>query len=61
MQTGCYGEHLCTAVAIDGREVPVNRPFFTVRLSPGAGSRLVVKAQRYASQPTLWHPWDRPM
>ncbi|MBI3462938.1 MAG: hypothetical protein HY000_07735 [Planctomycetes bacterium] len=60
VQTGCYGEHLCTAVAIDGREVALNQPYFRVRLAPGAGSRVVVKTNRYASTPTLWRPWDRP-
>jgi hypothetical protein len=59
VQTGGYGEHQCTSVTIDGREVPVDHRYFTVRLSPGAGSRLVVKADRYANTPTLWHPWDR--
>lgn len=59
VQTGGYGEHQCTGVAIDGRDVAVNQPYFTVRLSPGTGSRLVVKTQRFASAPTLSHPWDR--
>ena len=33
--------------------------WFTVRLAPGAGRRLVIRTRRYANQPTLAFPWDR--
>jgi hypothetical protein len=28
-----------------------------VRLDPGAGTQLLIKAKRYANQPTLAFPW----
>lgn len=57
VQTGGYGEHQCTRVEIDGRKIPVNHRFFTVRLDPGAGVELDIYARRYANQPTLAFPW----
>lgn len=59
VQTGGYGEHQCTGVTVDGREISVDAPYFTVRLEPGAGTRLVVRTERYANRPTLALPWDR--
>ena len=44
---------------LDGREVPVGATSFSVRLAPGAGSRLVLKVRRYVNAPTLMPPWDR--
>lgn len=59
VQTGAYAEHGCTAVEVGGQTVPVGKPYFTVRLEPGCGERLVVKTKRYAHQPTFTFPWDR--
>ena len=59
VQGGAYGEHQCMSVLLNDKEIPVNHPFFTVHLVPGAGSRLTIKMKRYANQPTLKHPWDR--
>ena len=59
VQAGGYAEHQFTSVAIDGREIPVDRPDVTVHLAPGAGARLVFKMRRYANPPTLSPPWDR--
>ena len=59
VQAGGYGEHACDSVTLDGREVPVGSTSFSVRLAPGAGSRLVLKIRRYVNAPTLMPPWDR--
>lgn len=59
VQAGGYGEHQFTAVTIGDRTFPVDAPYFTVRLAPGAGETLTIAMQRYAHQPTLAFPWDR--
>ena len=41
------------------RTIPIDASFFTVRLEPGCGSRMVLKMKRYVNQPTLIFPWDR--
>jgi hypothetical protein len=35
----------------------VDHPHFTVRLAPGAGTRLTLRLKRYANQPTFAFPW----
>ena len=57
VQTGGYGEHLCTRVEVDGQLHAINRRFFRLRLSPGAGGEVVVHHRRYANSPTLAFPW----
>ena len=57
VQGGAYGEHRVTGVTVDGHTTPVNRSSFSVRLAPGCGASLVVKADRYANQPTFAFPW----
>ena len=57
VQGGAYGEHRVTGVTVDGQTTPVNRSSFSVRLSPGCGARLVVRADRYVNQPTFAFPW----
>ncbi len=59
VQAGGYGEHEFLSVQIEGRKVAVNNVFFTVRLAPGAGTRLTLRIRRYVNQPTLAFPWDR--
>ena len=59
VQAGAYGEHQVLEVLFEGQHLPVDGPFFEVRLDPGAGGRLQMKIQRYANQPTLIFPWDR--
>jgi len=59
VQGGAYGEHECDEVTLNGKESSVDAPFFTVRLAPGAGARLVIKMKRYANPPALAQPWDR--
>ena len=57
VQGGAYGEHRVTGVTVEGRTTPVNRSSFSVRLAPGCGARLTVKADRYVNQPTFAFPW----
>jgi len=59
VQAGGYGEHHFVSARLDGKEVPIDRPYVTVRLGPGCGARVVFTMKRYANQPTLARPWDR--
>ena len=59
VQMGAYGEHHADAVTVDGKTIPVDQPWFQVRLAPGAGDTLTISMRRYAHQPTLAFPWDR--
>ena len=59
VQAGGYGEHRFDSVTLGGRTTNIGGPLVTVRLEPGAGSRLEFKMSRYASRPTFAHPWDR--
>ena len=60
VQAGAYGEHQFRSVAWDNKSLILDHPFVTVRLEPGCGSRLVFQMKRYANQPTLAQPWNRP-
>lgn len=59
VQTGAFAEHQCLEVQSAGRNVPVNAPYFTVRLEPGSGASLTVVMKRYANQPSAVLPWNR--
>jgi hypothetical protein len=59
IQAGGYGEHHVSSVGVGGRTFPVEAPYFSVRLAPGAGDTLTLTLRRYAYQPTLAFPWDR--
>lgn len=60
VQAGGYGEHRFDAATVQGGQTAsVNGPLVTVRLEPGAGSRIEFKMSRYANRPTFAHPWDR--
>lgn len=59
VQAGAYAEHQVRWVETGGRRYDIGAPSFMVRLSPGAGARLVIETQRYANRPTLAFPWDR--
>jgi len=58
VQTGAYAEHQCLYVEANGKKIPVNNSNFTLRLAPGAGTRVVIYTKRYANKPTLTFPWD---
>ena len=57
VQTGAYGEHQCEKIETGDKVIPVNHRYFTVVLSPGAGTELTTYIRRYANQPTLAFPW----
>jgi hypothetical protein len=59
IQAGGYGEHRFGKVVCADQTRPVDATHFTVRLAPGAGSRLVLHMQRYVNPPTMAFPWDR--
>ncbi len=59
IQGGGYGEHRIKSVAFDGKTQAVNASTFTLKLAPGAGTRVVLDMDRYVNPPTLKFPWDR--
>jgi hypothetical protein len=59
VQMGAYAEHHSIAVDLAGRNLPIDAPFFTVRLAPGAGDTLTITTRRYVHPPTAAFPWDR--
>lgn len=59
VQAGAYGEHQFVSGVLGGKAVSLNGTFFTVRLEPGCGTRMVLKMKRFVNQPSLIFPWDR--
>jgi len=59
VQAGGYGEHQFGAATVNGRTVPIDNAYVTVRLAPGSGARVEFQMKRYANRPTLAQPWDR--
>lgn len=59
VQGGGYGEHRIRSVAMVEARHEVGGSHFSVRLEPGAGTRLILAMDRYVNQPTLSFPWDR--
>jgi hypothetical protein len=59
VQAGGYGEHQFDSASVAGKTTPIAAPYVTVRLEPGAGSRVEFKMTRYANPPTVAFPWDR--
>ena len=59
VQCGAYAEHQCVGVEIGDQRIDLDAPRFTIRLAPGAGTRLMIRTRRYVNQPTLAFPWDR--
>ena len=59
VQTGAYGEHQTITVEMDGEVFSVDNSFFNVQLNPGCGTKLLIRHDRFANQPTLTHPWNR--
>jgi hypothetical protein len=59
IQGGAYGEHQVLSVSDGKTTQPVNGRIFTVRLAPGAGSKITVMMKRFANPPTLDLPWGR--
>jgi hypothetical protein len=59
VQAGGYGEHQFDSANVGGQPVAIGAPFVTVRLEPGAGSRVDFQMTRYKNAPTVAFPWDR--
>jgi hypothetical protein len=59
VQAGGYGEHQFDSATTGSKTTPVNSSFVTVRLEPGAGSKIDFKMTRYKNPPTVVFPWDR--
>jgi hypothetical protein len=59
VQGGAYGEHRIESVEAGGNVRNVGAPTFTVRLAPGAGTKLSLQMRRYSSAPTITLPWER--
>ena len=59
VQCGGYAENQVTRVTMGGREHPVNAPWFTVKIQPGAGARLTIHHDLYRQPPTMKFPWDQ--
>lgn len=58
VQGGAYAEHQLLTTEIDGQIVSLDKPYFTVHLAPGCGTRMVLKMARYVNPPTMAFPWD---
>jgi hypothetical protein len=66
IQSGAYGEHEIVTVAggkLDGgterrREEATLGRFVSVKLDPGAGTRLTLRMKRHVNQPTFALPWN---
>lgn len=58
LQAGGYAEHAWTQVRADDRTMKVPGPWLTVRLAPGAGTRLELGTQRNVNPPTFTPPWE---
>jgi hypothetical protein len=59
VQAGGYGEHQFHSASVAGASTTIEAPVVTVRLQPGAGSRIDFRMSRYKNRPTLAQPWDR--
>lgn len=59
VQGGAYGEHQFFHVTYNDRKQAVDDNVFTVRLAPGAGTRLTIAMKRFVNQPTSIFPWNR--
>ncbi|HEX8301427.1 hypothetical protein [Sphingomonas sp.] len=60
IQGGAYGEHQILSISDGATTRTVGDRTCTVRLAPGAGTKLTLKMKRYANQPTLDFPWGAP-
>jgi len=59
VQGGAYGEHRVLSVKIGTMTKKVDAPLLTIELGPGCGGALELQMKRYASDPTVKHPWQR--
>ena len=59
VQGGAFGEHRLHGIG-DNASPSGMTAYVTLVLAPGAGQRLTIPWQRFARQPSLRFPWDRP-
>jgi hypothetical protein len=59
VQAGGYAEHRFVSAALDGKMVPIDGAHVSVKLSPGAGAKLVLTMKRFAGTPTMRFPWNQ--
>ncbi|MES2790335.1 MAG: hypothetical protein V4719_12060 [Planctomycetota bacterium] len=57
VQAGGYAEHRFTGVKVGDQSQPLDGPHLTVKLAPGAGTRLTFTLSCYSSMPTMAFPW----
>jgi len=57
IQAGAYAEHRFTAVQTGGKSQPLDDTHVTIKLAPGAGTRLTFLMNRFSETPTLSFPW----
>lgn len=59
IQSGGYAEHRFTTVKIGSEKSrPIDSTHVTVKLAPGAGTRLTFLMKRYSERPTMAFPWQ---
>ena len=60
VQAGGYAEHEFRSIRVgNAPPIQIDRRTFTVKLSPGAGNRLVIGMKRFTHPPTMRFPWNR--
>jgi hypothetical protein len=59
VQAGGYAEHQFASAMVNGKTVPIDNAYVTVRLAPGSGARVEFQMKRYSNRPSLAQPWDR--
>jgi hypothetical protein len=59
VQAGGYGEHRFESATIGGQTTPIKDAVVTMRLEPGAGTKVQFQMARYVNAPTFAYPWDR--
>lgn len=57
VQAGGYAEHRFTAIQIGDKSMPLDDTKLTLKLAPGAGTRLTLTMRRYSQTPTMAFPW----
>lgn len=57
IHAGGYAEHEFSSATFEGRDLAIKGPHLTIRLAPGAGTRLTITMRRHVNRPTLQFPW----
>jgi len=56
IQGGAYREHRIESAQVNGETLSINSPSFTLKLAPGAGTKLTLNVKRYSEKPTEVFP-----